>query len=101
MMCKKEVACWGKTAYIYILLLPTIPISLIKTYTYLAYLSLPAIIAGLAGTFMMIIYCIVNIAGGTSVPGEVRVIDGVEIFANIGIAIFIYQRNAVIINLRA
>ena len=101
MFCKKDVVCWGKNIYIYILLIPTIPISWIKTYTYLSYLSIPAIVAGLLGTIMFIIYCIINIAEGTDAPGNPKFFDITEMFANLGIAIFIYQRNAVILNLRS
>ena len=61
--------------YIYILILPSIPISMIKTYTYLSYVSM----AGVAGSFlaglMMIGYCGNKLENDTYVHSEIKVFD--------------------------
>ena len=87
--------------YNFLLLIPTIPISLIKTYSFLSYVSLFGIVLGLIGTFMLITYCAGDLIDGTYVKEEVVVFDIKEVLSHIGIAIFVFQRNSVILNLQA
>lgn len=39
------------------MIIPTLPISFIRNYTYLSFVSLPGIVVGIIGTIMILIYC--------------------------------------------
>lgn len=77
------------------------PLSLLKSYTYLSYVSMVGIACALVGGFMMIGYCTDTIASGHQVAGEVKVFDIKAFFGYIGIAMFAFEGNGVVINLKA
>jgi len=83
------------------MLIITIPLSLVKTYTYLSYVSIFGIACALVGGFMMIGYCSEIIATGQQVQGEMKLFNVKAFFGYIGIAMFAFEGNAVVINLRA
>ena len=79
----------------------TIPLSLLKTYTYLSYVSIAGIATGLIGGLLLIGYCGNVIAAGEADPGSMKVFDISQFFGYIGIAMFAFEGNGVVINLRA
>ena len=83
------------------MLLVTIPLSLLKTYTYLSYVSMAGIACALVGGFMMIGFCSDKIANGQQVPGDMKIFEIKDFFGYIGIAMFAFEGNGVVINLRA
>jgi amino acid permease len=87
--------------YIYILLIPTIPISWIKTYTYLSYVSMAGIFGALLGGILMISYCGGKLHDGSYSHEEIKYFDVGQTFGFIGIAMFAFEGNGVVINLRS
>jgi amino acid permease len=87
--------------YIYLLLIPSIPISMIKTYTYLSYVSMFGIFGATIGGFMMIGFLSNKLSNDDYSHEELNLFDISSIFANIGITIFVFEGNGVVINLRA
>ncbi len=57
------------------MLVIAIPLSLIKTYTYLSYVSLTGILCALLGGLMLIGYCSNEIANGHTKDLPVKVFD--------------------------
>lgn len=86
--------------YIYLLLIPLIPISLIKTYTYLSYVSIAGVVSGMLGGLMLVGFCSKIISDHTEVTEEIKVIDFTQMLGYVGLAIFVIERNAIIVNLR-
>ena len=85
----------------WILLIPTIGVCLIRTYTRLSYVSMTGIFFGIIATILLVIYCASELKAGNYAHEPVKVFDLNEVFGHIGIAIFLFQRNAIVINLRA
>lgn len=100
-LCSKADICKGKSMYIYILLIPTIPISLIKTYTYLSYVSMVGIAGATLGGLLMMGYCGHKLNTGDYVQEPVVYFDVKQTFGFIGIAMFAFEGNGVVINLKA
>jgi amino acid permease len=90
-----------RTFYIYLLLIPSIPISLIKTYTYLSYVSMFGILGATIGGFMMIGTLANKLSTDSYSHTPINWFDVSSIFSNIGITIFVFEGNGVVINLRA
>ena len=93
--------CGKDKIYMLLLTLPALPICWIKTYTMLSYFSMVGIflaIAGMACTFGILGE---KLAKGEESSGEVKVIDPLEMFGNIGVAIFVFEGNACVINVRS
>ena len=63
--------------YKFLLLIPTIPLSMLKTYTYLSYISMSGIGCALIGGILLIIHCGTKLSEGTIVPGDLKVFDAV------------------------
>jgi amino acid permease len=93
--------CNNKTEYKLLMLIVTIPLSLLKTYTYLSYVSMLGIACALVGAFLMIGYCGDRLAKGDTAPGEMKVFDVTQFFGYIGIAMFSFEGNGIVINLQA
>lgn len=83
------------------MLIVTIPLSLVKTYTYLSYVSMAGIACATVGGTLLIGYCSTILKDGTQVPGDLKVFDISQFFGYVGIAMFAFEGNGVVINLRA
>ena len=57
--------CGHSTMFKYLMLIPTIPLSLLKTYTYLSYVSMTGVACALVGGFLLIGYCSNELVVGT------------------------------------
>lgn len=82
-------------------MIPAIPISWVKTYTYMAYVSMVGVFAAVCGGILLIIHCFMTISNGKQAHEDVVVFDIMQVFSYLGIAMFIFEKNAIIINLRA
>jgi len=93
--------CDNKNMYILIMTIPALPVSWIETYTFLSYFVIFGIFAALVGMIMMFGYLGKKINNGDVVEGELKVWDTWQLFGNIGVAMFVFEGNAVVINVRA
>ena len=93
--------CGHEKMYMMLLTIPALPIGWIETYTVLSYFSMFGI--GLAIIGMLIMFGILGnkIATDQESPGEVKVFDPFQFFGNIGVAMFVFEGNAVVINVRS
>jgi amino acid permease len=83
------------------MLIVTIPLSLVKTYTYLSYVSMSGIACTIVGGIMMIGYCSSQISEGKVVDEPMKVFDPWQFFGYVGIAMFSFEGNGIVINLKA
>lgn len=81
------------------MMIPTIPICLIKTYTYLSYVSMGGISCALLGGILLISYCGDKLSHDTYVHEDMKVFDVSQFFGYIGIAMFIFEGNGIVLNL--
>jgi len=90
----------GRNFYILLLTLPALPICWIETYTSLSYLSVSAIAAAIAAMICIFYYCMDMLIEGTSVQGDVNYFNLGGIFGHIGVAMFVFEGNACVVNIR-
>ena len=93
--------CGNKNLYIGLMTIPALPISWIETYTFLSYFVIWGIGAALLGMVLMFVYLGAKLHNDTQVQGDLKVFDTWEFFGNIGVAMFVFEGNAVVINVRA
>ena len=93
--------CDNKNLYIYLLTIPALPVSWIETYTLLSYFSIFGVGMAFLGMLMMFGYLGKKIHNDELVAGELEVFNAYQFFGNIGVAMFVFEGNAVVINVRA
>ena len=93
--------CDHQNVYMACLTLPALAISLIQTYTFLSYFVTFGILMALIGMGMMFGYLGEKLNTDQEVPGEIKIFDVAQVFGNIGVAMFLFEGNAVVINVRA
>jgi len=93
--------CGHKNYYIMAMTIPALPISWINSYTFLSYFVMFGIGIALIGMGMMFGYLGEKISNDEQVPGDLKIFDAYEFFGNIGVAMFVFEGNAVVINVRA
>lgn len=87
--------------YMYLLLIPAIPVSLIKNYTHLSYVSMVGITCATLAFIMLVGYCSYYMTTSSYPPPyPVEYFNVNQVFINIGIAMFVFEGNGVILNLR-
>lgn len=77
------------------------PICWIETYTFLSYFSIAGISVALVGMMSMFGYCFDKFATGAYVHSPVKYFDTLGMLGHIGVAMFVFEGNAVIMNVRA
>ncbi len=87
--------------YILLLTIPAMPICWIETYTFLSYFSIAGISVATVGMICMLGYCFNLIAENEAVYTEVKYFDFLGMIGHIGVAMFLFEGNAVIMNVRA
>jgi len=100
-VCDQTGYCNSATQYKWLTLVATIPLCLLKTYTYISYVSISGIACGALGAIMLIGYCGNVLASGEAVVGSLKVFDIGQFFGYVGIAMFAFEGNGTVINLRA
>ena len=93
--------CDHKNLYITLLTIPALPCSWITTYTFLSYFSMAGIGLAVLALAMMTGYMIEKAENGNSVVGEVITFDFIGVAGHIGVAMFIFEGNAAVLNVRA
>jgi amino acid permease len=83
------------------MLVVTIPLSIIKTYTYLSYVSMVGIFCATLGGMILIGFCSNQLVTNQAPSGEVKVFDISQFFGYVGIAMFAFEGNGIVINLKA
>lgn len=71
------------------------------TYTHLSYVSMVGIGGAILGGILMIGYLTDTLASGGADDSELKLFNIVGVFANIGIAVFCFEGNGIVINLKA
>lgn len=89
------------TVYILILTIPALPICWIKTYTYLSYFSMLGILLALIAMIGILSECFYFIGTGQDSTTEYKLIDISGMLGHIGVAMFVFEGNAVIMNVRS
>ena len=84
-----------------IMTIPALPISFIETYTFLSYFSIFGICMATLGMLMIFGYLGHKMHEGEEVQGTLKVFDTYQVFGNLGVAMFVFEGNAVVINVRA
>ena len=102
-ICAKTDFClsWGQFFYILIMMIPALFICWVDSYTNVSYFSISGIIAAIIAMIGIVYYCFEKLATHTSVQGELKVFDFEGFLGNIGVAMFVFEGNAVILNIRA
>ena len=77
------------------------PICWIETYTFLSYFSIAGITVALIGMLCMFGYNFNLIANHEAVYTDLKYFDVLGMFGHIGVAMFVFEGNAVIMNVRA
>ena len=77
------------------------PICVIDTYTFLSYFSMAGIGVALIGMVCIFEYCFSNIANNEYVKSPINYFDIEGMLGHIGVAMFVFEGNAVIMNVRA
>ena len=93
--------CDNKNVYIMVMTIPALPISWIETYTFLSYFVTGGIAVALIGMALMFGYLGAKLHNDEQVAGDIKVFDTFQFFGNIGVAMFVFEGNAVVINVRA
>ena len=81
--------------------LPALPICWIETYSMLSYFSMFGIGMALTGMICMFGMLSNELSNGEEVKGSLKVFDVGAFFSNIGDAMFVFEGNAVVINVRS
>ena len=90
-----------KSFYILLLTIPAMPICWIETYTYLSYFSIAGITVALIGMGCMFGYNFNLLANHEAVYTDLKYFDVFGMLGHIGVAMFVFEGNAVIMNVRA
>ena len=87
--------------YILLLTIPALPVSWIKTYTFLSYFSLASLVIALSGLVMIFGYLIKKVSLGEVIDEPLKEFNFGQMISNSVAVVFVYVGNTVILNLRA
>lgn len=90
-----------KTFYILLLTIPAMPICWFNTYTFLSYFSIAGISVALIAMVCIFGFCIDLFSSGSAVYTPINYFNLSGMFGHIGVAMFVFEGNAVIMNVRA
>lgn len=91
----------SKTFYILLLTIPAMPMCWIKTYTFLSYFSISGIFLAVIGMICMFYFCFDKMLSADAITTPIKVFDFSGLVGHIGVAMFVFEGNAVIMNVRA
>lgn len=91
----------GEKFYIIVLTIPALIISLIETYTFLSYLTIPCICLGLVGLSFMFGSSVNKIAHNEIDEAPLKFFDLSAVIGHIGLAMYFFDANAIVINVRS
>ena len=93
--------CGHDNIYMLLLTIPALPICWIETYSMLSYFSMFGIGMALIGMMVMFGMLSDKVAKDEEVKGDLKIFDFWAFFGNIGVAMFVFEGNAVVINVRS
>ena len=93
--------CGKDSLYMLLLTIPALPICWIETYSMLSYFSMFGIGMAIIGMLVMFGMLGNKLAKDEEVKGDLKVFDFFAFFGNIGVAMFVFEGNAVVINVRS
>ena len=91
----------GAWFYILVLTIPAMPICWFESYTFLSYFSIAGISVALVGMICMFGFCINLFLTNQYVHTPINLFDFSGMVGHIGVAMFVFEGNAVIMNVRA
>jgi amino acid permease len=91
----------GAWFYILLLTVPAMPICWFDSYTFLSYFSIAGISVALVGMVCMFGYCVNLFVTDNYVHSSINYFDVSGMLGHIGVAMFVFEGNAVIMNVRA
>jgi len=108
-ICHYTGYCGQQKLYIVLLTIPALPISFIETYTFLSYFVMFGMTVAMAGLFSMMGLCskeiYLNTGCDPSNPDlglcETKIFNPAEVFGHIGFAMYMFEGNACVVNIRA
>ncbi len=83
------------------LTIPAMPICWFESYTFLSYFSIAGISVALIGMVSMFGYCIFLFTENQQAHTPINYFDFSGMIGHIGVAMFVFEGNAVIMNVRA
>lgn len=83
------------------LTIPVIIMSAANTYKFLSYLSIPSIMIAILGMFCIFFYSFSELALGRTSHSDLKYFDFWSIIGRIGLAMYIFDGNAIVVNIRA
>ena len=81
--------------------IPAMSICWFETYTFLSYFSIAGIFVAIIGMISIFGFCISLFASGEAVYSPINYFDFSGMVGHIGVAMFVFEGNAVIMNVRA
>ena len=102
-VCHQTGHCAGNRLYMLLLVIPVILMSNIDSYKFLGSLSIPSVMIAITGMLCIFYYSFSQIAigGVTSHHSELKLFDFYSIMGRIGLAMYIFDGNAIVVNIRA
>lgn len=83
------------------LIVPVIIMSSANSYKFLSYLSIPSIMIAMTGMFCVFFYSFSELASGNTSQSDLKFFDIYSIIGRIGLAMYIFDGNAIVLNIRA
>ena len=96
-----EGYCDHAALYIILVTIPILPICWIETFTFLSYFTSLGSIAAVLSIALMVGYMWKIADKGGVAEGEMKVFDFSQVVANFGIAVFLFEGNATVVNIWA
>ena len=93
--------CKKKDLYIILMTIPALPISWIETYTFLSYFTMFGLGAAIVSMLMMFGYLGAKLHNDEQAEGSLKVFEPFQFFGNLGVAMFVFEGNACVINIKA
>jgi amino acid permease len=100
-LCQAAGTCYGNKPFILALTVPVIIMSLANSYKFLSYLSIPSIVIAILGMICIFFYAFSELALGRTSHSELKYFDIYSIIGRIGLAMYIFDGNAIVLSIRA
>lgn len=100
-VCQSSGRCLGNHPYCLMLVIPVIIMSSANSYKFLSYLSIPSIMIAILGMFCVLFYSFSELTQGNTSHSDLRYFDLQSIIGRIGLAMYIFDGNAIVVNIRA
>ncbi|TNV79332.1 hypothetical protein FGO68_gene802 [Halteria grandinella] len=93
--------CYGNRTYMIMLIIPVIIMSAGNSYKFLSLLSIPSIMIAILGMICIFFYAFGELTQGRTSHSDLKYFDLESILGRIGLAMYIFDGNAIVVNIRA